>query len=107
VRRSYYYASSVGAALAALAPHLARLAFVGYPDRLLGHGAHHCLGAALARTELQEALAALATRIGCPTVGRGAVWRAPVGINGPERLPLTFTPRPAPRCELVSEPSRR
>src|SRR5260221_4229448 len=30
-----------------------------------GHGAHHCLGAALARAELQESLVALAARITC------------------------------------------
>ena len=60
-----------------------------------GHGAHFCLGAALARAELQEALSALTARIGCPTVGASASWRPPVGINGPERLPLTFTARSA------------
>lgn len=63
------------------------------PHLAFGHGAHHCLGAALARAELQEALGALAARIGCPTVGADAVWKPPVGINGPDRLPITFTPR--------------
>jgi cytochrome P450 len=66
----------------AVAPHLA-----------FGHGAHHCLGAALARAELQEALAALTARIGCPVVGADATWRPPVGINGPVQLPITFVAR--------------
>lgn len=64
------------------------------PHLAFGHGAHHCLGAALARAELQEGLAALTARIGCPTVGPDAVWKPPVGINGPDRLPITFAPRP-------------
>ena len=63
------------------------------PHLAFGHGAHHCLGAALARAELQEGLAALSARLGCPTVGTDAVWKPSVGINGPLRLPLTFAPR--------------
>lgn len=63
------------------------------PHLAFGHGAHHCLGAALARAELQEALLALTTRIGCPTIGSDAKWNTPVGIHGPVRLPLVFTPR--------------
>jgi len=63
------------------------------PHLAFGHGAHFCIGAALARTELLEALAALTARITCPTVGEGAVWKPPVGINGPERLPINFAVR--------------
>jgi len=63
------------------------------PHLAFGHGAHHCLGAALARSELREALAALTTRLECPVVAEGAAWKPPVGINGPERLPLRFTGR--------------
>ncbi len=66
---------------------------VDTPHLAFGHGAHHCLGAALARAELQEALAALTARIGCPTVAADAAWRPPVGLNGPTRLPLTFKAR--------------
>ena len=66
----------------AMSPHLA-----------FGHGAHHCLGAALARAELQEALLALTTRITRPTIGSDAQWNTPVGIHGPVRLPLSFTAR--------------
>jgi cytochrome P450 len=66
----------------AAAPHLA-----------FGHGAHHCLGAALARAELQEGLTALVARIECPTIAAGSVWRPPLGINGPEQLPIRFRAR--------------
>jgi cytochrome P450 len=58
-----------------------------------GHGPHFCLGAALARAELQEALSALTARINCPSVGPGATWKPPMGINGPETLPITFQRR--------------
>ena len=58
-----------------------------------GHGPHFCLGAALARAELQEALAALTARLHCPTIEAGAVWTPPVGINGPEILPIRFARR--------------
>jgi cytochrome P450 len=58
-----------------------------------GHGVHHCLGAALARAELQEALTVLAQRIECPRVLDGATFLPPVGINGPVTLPIEFTAR--------------
>jgi cytochrome P450 len=58
-----------------------------------GHGPHFCLGAALARAELQEALSALSARISCPTVDPGGTWRPPMGINGPETLPISFRRR--------------
>lgn len=60
-----------------------------------GHGVHHCLGAALARAELQEALVALTARIDCPTLEEGASFLPPVGINGPLTLPIAFTARKA------------
>ena len=65
----------------------------GVPHLAFGHGAHHCLGAALARAELQEALAALSARLGCPRVAAGAAWKPPIGITGPERLPIRFLAR--------------
>jgi cytochrome P450 len=58
-----------------------------------GYGPHHCIGAALARAELQEALLALTARLGCPTILEGITWKPPLGINGPERLPIAFTLR--------------
>jgi hypothetical protein len=38
-------------------------------------------------------LTALTSRIECPSVGPGAVWKPPMGINGPEELPITFRRR--------------
>jgi len=80
--RVYPHPETLDPAQVAVAPHLA-----------FGHGAHFCLGAALARAELQEALAALTSRIGCPTLEDGARWRPPLGINGPEVLPIAFAAR--------------
>jgi cytochrome P450 len=65
----------------------------GTPHLAFGYGAHHCIGAALARAELQEALAAWAARIGCPRVAGPVEWKPPIGITGLERLPLRFAPR--------------
>jgi cytochrome P450 len=55
-----------------------------------GGGAHHCLGAALARAELSEALQVLATRLGPPSIAGPVTWRPPTGIYGPNELPLRF-----------------
>jgi cytochrome P450 len=68
------------------------------PHLAFGHGAHFCLGAALARAELQEALAALTARLGPPTLEDGATWKLPMGITGPERLPITFSTPPRLRA---------
>jgi len=64
------------------------------PHMAFGYGAHHCLGAALARAELQDALSALTGRLSCPTVGEEAAWKPYAGITGPLRLPITFHARP-------------
>jgi len=64
-----------------------------HPHLSFGHGPHHCIGASLARAELQEGIRAVTAAIRCPVVGADAEWSAPVGINGPRRLPLTFEPR--------------
>jgi cytochrome P450 len=58
-----------------------------------GQGAHHCLGAALARAELQESLIALAQRMTCPKLEPGAEYLPPIGINGPTALPISFSAR--------------
>jgi cytochrome P450 len=58
-----------------------------------GQGAHHCLGAALARAELQESLIALTQRMRCPRVLEGSEFLPPIGINGPVLLPIAIEPR--------------
>ena len=58
-----------------------------------GHGAHHCLGAALARAELQESLIALTERLECPSLGEGATFAPPGGITGPLTLPIAVRDR--------------
>ncbi|HEX2381095.1 MAG TPA: cytochrome P450 [Acidimicrobiales bacterium] len=58
-----------------------------------GSGIHFCLGASLARAELAEALPLLARRMPDLTVDGSIEWKPPtVGIWGPARLPLRFSP---------------
>jgi len=57
-----------------------------------GYGPHYCLGAALARTQLQEALRALAARMECPQVVE-SVPIAEGGIVGPASLSISFHDR--------------
>jgi cytochrome P450 len=58
-----------------------------------GSGIHFCMGAALARAELQEALPLLAQRMP-KLAARGSIeWKpATFGIWGPARLPVRFDP---------------
>ena len=58
-----------------------------------GGGPHHCLGANLARAEMQEALPRLARSMPEMTVVGRPEWRSPLGgIAGPLRLQLAFRP---------------
>ncbi|HVA42985.1 MAG TPA: cytochrome P450 [Acidimicrobiales bacterium] len=58
-----------------------------------GSGVHFCLGASLARAELQEALPILARRMPNLAVDGQIDWKpSTVGIWGPARLPLVFDP---------------
>jgi cytochrome P450 len=58
-----------------------------------GSGIHFCLGAALARAELQEALPMLARALPDLALDGPVTWKPPTfGIWGPARLPLRFTP---------------
>lgn len=61
------------------------------PQLTFGGGAHYCLGANLARAELQEALKLLVAVMPDVRLDGEPVWRSPFGIFGPERLPLRFT----------------
>jgi cytochrome P450 len=55
-----------------------------------GGGIHACLGAALARVELAEALPILAARLRDPVLAGEVRWRPAMGIRGPLALPLRF-----------------
>jgi len=58
-----------------------------------GAGVHYCLGANLARIELQEALEFLARRIGCLELDGEPVFEGVSGIYGLTELPVRFVPR--------------
>ena len=65
----------------------------GSPHLTLGSGIHYCLGAWLARAELQEALPILARRMPDLKLADGVQWKPPgTAIFGPDMLPVTFTP---------------
>ena len=62
------------------------------PHVSFGGGAHHCLGANLARAEMQEALPLLAAAMPDMRVAEPPEWRSPLGgIAGPVKLMLEFT----------------
>lgn len=60
------------------------------PMLTFGGGAHYCLGASLARIELQEALAILSNRLPHLRANGAAQWRVGSLIRGPESLPIRF-----------------
>ena len=65
----------------------------GQPQLTFGSGIHYCLGAALARAELQEALPILARRMPDLALDGGIEWKpSTTAIFGPTHLPVTFTP---------------
>ncbi|MBE8516312.1 cytochrome P450 [Amycolatopsis sp. H6(2020)] len=53
-----------------------------------GHGVHHCLGAPLARLELQEALRALATELPGLHLDGDIVWKTQMLVRGPRTMPI-------------------
>ncbi|MHB8466174.1 MAG: cytochrome P450 [Acidimicrobiales bacterium] len=60
------------------------------PQLTFGGGPHYCLGASLARAEMQEALPILARAMPGLTLDGEPTWRPPMGIFGPETLPIKF-----------------
>ncbi|QHC22534.1 cytochrome P450 [Streptomyces sp. GS7] len=53
-----------------------------------GHGVHHCLGAPLARLELQEAILALVTRFPELHLAGDVVWKTEMLVRGPRVMPV-------------------
>ncbi|MBI4885361.1 MAG: cytochrome P450 [Actinobacteria bacterium] len=63
------------------------------PQLTFGSGIHYCLGQALARAELQEALPLLAKRMPNLQLTGTTEWKPDgVGIFGPSHMPVTFEP---------------
>ena len=53
-----------------------------------GHGVHHCLGAPLARLELQEALRTLVTELPGLHLAGDIVWKTQMIVRGPRSMPI-------------------
>ncbi|MFI2186422.1 cytochrome P450 [Streptomyces sioyaensis] len=53
-----------------------------------GHGVHHCLGAPLARLELQEALGALLARFPGLQLAGDVEWKSQMLVRGPRVMPV-------------------
>ncbi|MEV6899732.1 cytochrome P450 [Amycolatopsis sp. NPDC051372] len=53
-----------------------------------GHGVHHCLGAPLARLELQEALKALTREMPNLHLAGDIVWKTQMLVRGPRSMPI-------------------
>lgn len=71
------------------APDQLRLDRVDPKPISFGHGAHFCLGAALARLEMRVGLKAMLTMFGDYEVDLDAVeWRKSLVLRGPTRLPV-------------------
>jgi cytochrome P450 len=63
------------------------------PHMTFGSGIHYCLGAHLARAELQEALTLIARRLPDLTLDGPVSWKPETfGIWGPSHLPIRWTP---------------
>ncbi|MFE1929249.1 cytochrome P450 [Streptomyces sp. NPDC059474] len=55
-----------------------------------GHGVHHCLGAPLARLELQEALGALIARFPELRAAGDVEWKGQMLVRGPRVMPIAW-----------------
>jgi cytochrome P450 len=66
------------------------------PHLSFGKGAHFCLGAALARAEVEETLRILPEHM-TDIRSRGPVRHSvPRAVSGPEEIPMSFTVRSGP-----------
>jgi cytochrome P450 len=74
------------------APEVFDITATREPPLTFGGGPHYCLGANLARAEMQEALAILARALPDLRIDGDVPWRPRTGIFGPKQLPLAFAP---------------
>ncbi|MEU6478158.1 cytochrome P450 [Streptomyces sp. NPDC047017] len=70
------------------APGTLDLSRGGNPHLGFGHGVHHCLGAPLARLELQEAIGALVTRFPRLRLAGDISWKTEMLVRGPRVMPV-------------------
>lgn len=56
-----------------------------------GRGPHFCLGSAIARAEVEEFLVALPRRMRTIRLEGEIEWRIPMGIYGPQKVPMSFS----------------
>lgn len=75
-------------ALRFTAPGVLDIAREGNQHLGFGHGVHHCLGAPLARLELQEALIALITRFPGLRSAGDVTWKSEMLVRGPRVMPV-------------------
>ena len=73
-------------------PHTFDITVERAPQLTFGGGPHFCLGAHLARAEMQEALVMLARAFPGLELDGDPTWPPPMGIFGPETLPIRFIP---------------
>jgi cytochrome P450 len=66
-----------------------RLSRSGPAPVTFGYGAHHCLGASLARLEITAALPKILARK--PALAGAPTWRDTPAIRGPQTMPITFS----------------
>ncbi|MEV7831924.1 cytochrome P450 [Streptomyces subrutilus] len=72
------------------APDLLDLAREHNPHLGFGHGVHHCVGAQIARVQLQEALAGLVRRFPGLRAAAPPQWKTGLKTRGPRSLPVTW-----------------
>jgi cytochrome P450 len=70
-------------------PNEFRLSRCGPAPLTFGYGAHHCLGASVARLEIGAALPKILARR--PTLAGTPTWRDTPAIRGPQTMPITFS----------------
>ncbi|MFF9401679.1 cytochrome P450 [Streptomyces sp. NPDC014744] len=70
------------------APGVLDVAREGNQHLGFGHGVHHCLGAPLARLELQEALIALIARFPGLRLAGDVTWKSEMLVRGPRVMPI-------------------